>query len=236
MLVHPVKEACVIAKRDHLHVLASHDPRTIGVVLGQPEAIGTHSNVCSHARKAKGWRVVGTIRDWRGVNLGRCGLWRSERTSDQKEGAMIGVPVEHKLAMTCEHRLGRIVDVASVFNLQRVASPIGDFEPRKSLRVVLALADGGLWLLEFRYWAVGFDVSGVLFRLPRVGLASQWRHRWWAWPAVWKAELSWPGLATYITGSLIGGDDADRIMGLLAADAFNGAQPIGARAERGWSD
>jgi hypothetical protein len=182
--------------------------------------------------KARAGASSATIRDRRGVNLGRCGLWRSERTSDQKERVMIGVPVEHKLAMACEHRLGRIIDVACVFNLKTVTSPVGNFEPRKSLCVVLALAEGNLWLLEFRYWAVGFDVGGVLGGFPRFGLASQWRHRWWAWPAVWKAELSWPGLATYITGSLIGGDDADRIMGLLAADEFNGAQPIGARADR----
>lgn len=149
---------------------------------------------------------------------------------------MIGAPVEHKLAIACEHRIGRVVDVASVFNLQRVASPVGNFEPRKPLRVVLALTKNDVWLLELRYWAVGFDVGGVLCRFPRLGLASHWRHRSWAWPAVWKAELSWPGLATYATGSLIGGDDADRIMGLLAADEFDGAQPIGVRADGGWSD
>lgn len=143
---------------------------------------------------------------------------------------MIGIPVEHKLAMACEQRLGRIVDVAGVFNVHRVTSPVGNFEPRKPLRVVLALSDGDLWLLEFHYWAVGFDVSGVLCRFPRFGLAGHWRHRWRAWPAVWKAELSWPGLATSITGSLIGGDDADRLMGLLAADEFDGVQAIGARA------
>ena len=147
---------------------------------------------------------------------------------------MIGVPVEHKLATACEYRLGRIVDGASVFNLQAVKSPVGNFETRKSLRVVLALAEGDLWLLEFRYWAVGFDVSGVLCRFPRLGLSSKWCHRWWAWPAVWKAELSWPGLATYLTGSLIGGDDADRIIGLLAADEFEAVQPIRVRADRGW--
>lgn len=149
---------------------------------------------------------------------------------------MIGVPVEHKLAMACEQRLGRIVDVASVFNLETVTSPVRNFDPWKSLRVALVLADGDLWILEFRYWAVGFDVGGVLCRFPRLGLASQWRRRWWAWPAVWKAELSWPGLATYISGSLIGGDDADRLMGLLAADEFDGAQTIGVRVDRGWSD
>lgn len=149
---------------------------------------------------------------------------------------MIGVPVDQKLATRCEHRVGRVVEVASVFNLQRVASPAGNLEPRKSVRIVLALTEKDVWLLEFRYWTVGFDVGGVLCRFPRLGLVSQWRHRSWAWPAVWKVELSWPELATYVTGSLIGGDDADRIMGLLAADEFDRAQPIAIRADRGWSD
>lgn len=148
---------------------------------------------------------------------------------------MIGVPVEHKLAMACEQRLGRVVYVASAFNLRRVASLVGDFKPRKSLRVVLALTASDLWLLEFRYWAVGFDVGGAICRFPRLGLVSQWHHCWWAWPAVWKSELSWPELATYITGSLIGGDDANRIMGLLAADEFDDVCAIGV-ADEGWSD
>ena len=134
---------------------------------------------------------------------------------------MIGVPVEHKLAMACEERLGRIVDVASTFNLQRVMSPVGNFKPRRSLRVVLALTESDLWLLELRYWAVGFDVGGVLCQFPRFGLVTQSRHQPWAWPAVWKARLSWPELATYVTGSMIGGQDADRLVGLLAADEFD---------------
>lgn len=147
---------------------------------------------------------------------------------------MIGVPVEHKLAMASEQRLGQVVDVASVFNLQRVTCPVGNFKPPKPLGVVLALTEDDLWILEFRSWAVGFDVGGVLCRLPRFGLVSQWRHRAWAWPAVWRAELSWPEIATYVTGSLIGGQDADRIMGLLAADEFADTCAT-AVADEGWS-
>jgi hypothetical protein len=133
---------------------------------------------------------------------------------------MIGVPVEQGLALACERQLGHVARAASTFNLHRVASPASDLKPRKALRVVLAMTDEDLWLLEFRYWVVGFDVGAVLSRFPRCGLVSQWHHQWWGWPAVWKAELSWPTLATYVVGSLIGGDDADRIMGLLAADEF----------------
>jgi hypothetical protein len=149
---------------------------------------------------------------------------------------MIGVPVEHKLAMACEHRLGRVIDVASLFNLRRVTSPVGNLSPRRPLRLVVALTESDLWLLEFRYWAVGFDVGGVLCLFPRLGLASQWHRRRWAWPAVWKAELSWPELATYVTGSLIGGDDANRMMGLLAADEFDRAQGMSVPSEKKWPD
>ena len=141
---------------------------------------------------------------------------------------MIGVPVEHKLAMACEQRLGRMVDVASTFNLHRIASPAGNFRPRKSTRLVAALTEDDLCLLEFRYRVVGFEVGAALCRFPRRRLVSQWRHRPWAWPAVWRVDLSWPELATYVEGSLIGGDDADRIMGLLAADEFEAADSAGA--------
>ena len=168
-----------------------------------------------------------------GVNLGGRRLWTSESLGSEQR-AMIGVPVEHKLTIACEQRLGRVVYVASVFNLGRVTSPVGNFKPPKALPLVLALTEHDLWLLEFRSWAVGFDVRGVLCRLPRFGLVSQWRHRAWAWPAVWRAELSWPEIATYVTGSAISGQDADRIMGLLAADEFTDACAT-AVADEGWS-
>ena len=133
---------------------------------------------------------------------------------------MIGVPVEESLALACERRLGQVVLAASTLNVHRVVSPAGNLRPRHPLRLALAMTDEDLWLLEFRYWIVGFDVGAVLCRFPRRGLVGQWCHRWWGWPAVWKAELSWPALATYVVGSLLWGDDADRIMGLLAADEF----------------
>jgi hypothetical protein len=139
---------------------------------------------------------------------------------------MIGVPVEDKLALTCERRLGQVVRAASTFNLHRVASPAGNLKPRNPLRLVLAMTDEDLWLLELRYWVVGFDVGAALCRFPRPGLVTDWRHRWWGWPAVWKAQLSWPALATYVAGSVIGGDDADRIIGLLAADQFAYARQL----------
>jgi hypothetical protein len=159
-----------------------------------------------------------------GVNLGESAALNIRDTVGSRERAMIGLPIEHKLAIACERRIGRVVDVASTFNLRRVASPAGNFNPRRPLPVVVALAEDDLWLLEFRYRLVGFDVGAVLCRFPRRGLVSQWHNRSWAWPAVWKADLSWPELATYVQGSLIGGVDADRFMGFLAADEFDGAK------------
>lgn len=147
---------------------------------------------------------------------------------------MIGVPVDEKLAMACERRLGRVVDVASTFNLQSVASPAGNLKPRKLLRLVAALTEDDLWLLEFGYWVVGFEVGAALCRFPRPGLVSHWRHRSWAWPTVWKVELSWPDLATYVAGSMIGGDDANRLMGLLVAGELDCASTTAAAAEEGW--
>ena len=149
--------------------------------------------------------------------------------------AVIGVPVEQKLRIACEQRLGAAVQAASTFNLIRVRSPAGNLKPRRPLRVALALTDRDVWLLEFRYWVAGFDVAAALCRLPRSGLFSHWRHRSWAWPAVWKAELSWPEAATYVVGSLIGGDDADRIIGLLAADEFDAIQAMASAGDEGTS-
>jgi hypothetical protein len=146
---------------------------------------------------------------------------------------MIGIPVDDKLAFACEQRLGRVVHVASTFHLRRIASPVGSFNPRKPLRVVVALSEDDLWLLEFGYWVVGFEVGVALCRFPRSGLVSQWRHRSWAWPAVWKVELSWPDLATYVAGSMIGRDDANRLMGLLVADELDRASTTAAAADEG---
>jgi hypothetical protein len=147
---------------------------------------------------------------------------------------MIGLPVDHKLLAACEHRLGRVVEAASTFNLRRVASPAGNFNPRKPARLMLALSEDDLWLLDFKHRLVGFEVGAVLCRFPRHGMVAQWRHRSWAWPDVWKVDLSWPELATFVHGSLIGGDDANRLQGLLMADEFDEVCAM-ASADEGWS-
>jgi hypothetical protein len=64
---------------------------------------------------------------------------------------------------------------------------------------------------------------------------SQWHHRLWAWPAVWKAELSWPDMAMVVVGWMIGGDDANRLMGLLVADDLDRASITAAAADEWWS-
>lgn len=133
---------------------------------------------------------------------------------------MFGVATDTTLAIACERRLGRIVDGASMFDLHRLATPAGSLKPSRPLSAVIALTDDDLWLLECRFWVVGFNVNRVLGRCPREGAVAYWRHRWWAWPDVWKAELSWPERASYIEGTLMAGSDADRLMGLLASDEF----------------
>jgi hypothetical protein len=143
---------------------------------------------------------------------------------------MIGVPTGARLASACEQRLGRIVLGASMLDLVRVSSPWGTFKPSKPLRIVVALTDDSLYLVELRSGAVSFSVGTVLCRFPRYGLVAQWRHRWWAWPAVWKAELCWPGAFTFVEGALMAGADADRLMGLLVADDFHREMGLAAPA------
>lgn len=134
---------------------------------------------------------------------------------------MIGVAAERTLASACEQRLGLVVDVASMFDVRVLSSPAGSFEPRKPLGVVIALTEVDLWLLEFRFWVIGFRVGAALCRWPRHDLVATWHHRWWAWPNVWKAELSWPESGLYLEGALMSGADADRMTGLLVSDELH---------------
>lgn len=134
---------------------------------------------------------------------------------------MLGVAAERKLAIACEQRLGQIVQVATLFELGQICSPTGSVKPRKPFGAAIALTDTDIWLLELRFWVIGFTVGRVIGRCPRAGLAAHWRHRRWAWPNVWKAELSWPDTAQYVEGTLMSGQDVDRLIGVLAADEFH---------------
>ena len=133
---------------------------------------------------------------------------------------MIGSRTEAMLAIACEQRLGEVVHAASAIHVRRVSCPTGRSEPRKPEQIVMALTDTDVWFLELRHWIVGFTARAALCRLPRQRLVAHSRHRWWAWPNVWKLELSWPELATYVECTLMSGADADRIMGLIASDEF----------------
>ena len=134
---------------------------------------------------------------------------------------MLGIAAERKLATACEQRLGQIVHVASLFELSQICSPAGSFKPGKPLGAAIALTDTDIWLLDLRFWVVGFNLGPVIGRCPRAGLVAHWSHRRRAWPNVWKAELSWPDAALYIEGTLMSGADVDRLIGLLASDEFH---------------
>src|SRR5436305_6250790 len=125
-------------------------------------------------------------------------------------------PAEDRRVRACERRLGQIVHVAATFDLHRFASPAGRVKPSKPERMVVALTDHELWLLEFRYCVIGFTVGAPVGHLPRQELVANSRRRRWTWPAVWRVELCWPHTATYIEGSLVSCEDTERLMGLLA--------------------
>ena len=134
---------------------------------------------------------------------------------------MIGIAAERKLATTCEQRLDQIVHVAGLFELSQICSPAGSLKPRRPLSAAIALTDTDIWLLELHFWVVGFSIGRVIGRCPRAGLVAHWSHRRWAWPNVWKAELSWPDAALYMEGTLMSGADVDRLIGLLTSDEFH---------------
>ena len=134
---------------------------------------------------------------------------------------MLGIAAEIKLAHACEERLGEIVHVAATFDLHQLSSPAGHLKPRKPEQMVIALTDADLWLLEYRYRVIGFTVGAPLCHLPRHGLVANWRRRRFTWPAVWRAEFSWPFMATNIEAALVSCNDTLRLMGLLDADEFD---------------
>jgi len=133
---------------------------------------------------------------------------------------MIACPAGQELALACERRLGRVVEVAVVFYVRQVISPGGRLKPARRMRVVLALAPEAIYLSEFSYWLCGMRIGAVLSYLPREGLVARFRRRWWAWPSEWMAELCWPESGLLIAGELADGEDFQRLAGLLAADEF----------------
>jgi hypothetical protein len=145
---------------------------------------------------------------------------------------MIGVPAEDTLVIACERRIGQRVRVASTLHVRRVESPAGRARPCKPERMVIALTDNDLWLLAYRYWVVGFSIGAVLCHWPRRAAVVHWRRRWWTWPSVWRLELSWPARGFYVEGDLMGGLDADLLIGLTTSDDFARAPAEAAAAPR----
>jgi hypothetical protein len=138
----------------------------------------------------------------------------------QSSPPTIGLPARRLLADACERRLGRVVVCAGVFDLRRLASPEGIIEWCKPHRLVVALTETELWIIELRHYVFAPKVGAVLGQFPRQRLVAQWHHRRRAWPMVWSAELSWPESATLVEGSMMNDPDTDTFIGLLAADEF----------------
>jgi hypothetical protein len=120
----------------------------------------------------------------------------------------------------CERRIGSRVEAASAFTISRLVSPVGAVHLRRPRRVAIALTDDCVWLLELRNGLRSPSVGAVLGHFPRDGLVARWRRQRWTLARGWWAELCWPATAAYIEGSVGAGPDADRIIGLLAADEF----------------
>jgi hypothetical protein len=138
-----------------------------------------------------------------------------------RESRGLGAALDTKLGGMCEQRLGQIVHAAATLDLRRFSCPAGSLKPRKAERMVVALTDEEVWLLELRYRVMGFMVGVPLCQLPRRVLVANWRRRRFRWPAAWQAEFCWPYQAVFIEGDLVDAEDAERIMGLLTADELD---------------
>jgi hypothetical protein len=132
----------------------------------------------------------------------------------------IDKPSRDALAVASERRVGHIVATAAAFELERIHSPAGTLTPGTHQRLVLALTDTDVWLLELRQRLLAVSAGAVLGRLPRNGVVAHFRHRRWNWPLVWRAELSWPEAAILVEGAMLSGDATDQLIGLLTADEF----------------
>jgi hypothetical protein len=84
-------------------------------------------------------------------------------------------------------------------------------------RVLLAVTDEDVYLLDCRRTTLGPRVGGVIDHLPRIGLVSQWHHR----RLDVKAELSWPEAHVYLTARARRGEQTDHAIGLLMTSEFD---------------
>jgi hypothetical protein len=122
-------------------------------------------------------------------------------------GALLGPPPS--LSDAAQARIGLPVHAAIVLDLgaRRPNALMGT----RSERVLLAVTDADVYLLDCRRTTLGPRVGGVIDHLPRTGLVSQWQHR----RLDVKAELSWPEAHVYLTARARRGEQTDRAIGLL---------------------
>jgi hypothetical protein len=122
-------------------------------------------------------------------------------------GSLLGAPAS--LAEAAQARIGLPVHAAIVLELgaRRPTSLMGT----RSERVLLAVTDSDVYLLDCRRTTLGPRVGGVIDHLPRTGLVSQWQHR----RLDVKAELSWPESHVYLIARARRGEQTDRAIGLL---------------------
>jgi hypothetical protein len=92
-------------------------------------------------------------------------------------GKVLTLPTSPALRIAAERRLGELVDLAVVFDLQYLASPSGQLNLRRPIRVLLARTDNALYLLDYGYQLLGFRVGGVICDLPRHGLVAHCARR-----------------------------------------------------------
>jgi hypothetical protein len=119
------------------------------------------------------------------------------------------------LADTAQARIGRPVHAAIVLELGS-RGPTALLGAR-SERVLLAVTDADVYLLDCWRSTLGPRVGGVIDHLPRTGLVSRWHHR----RLDVKAELSWPEAHVYLTARARRGEQTDRAIGLLMSSEFD---------------
>jgi hypothetical protein len=122
-------------------------------------------------------------------------------------GALLGARTS--LADAAQARIGRPVHAAIVLELG-TRGPNALLGSR-SERVLLAVTDVDVYLLDCRRTSLGPRVGGVIDHLPRTGLVSQWHHR----RLDVKAELSWPEAHVYLSARARRGQQTDHAIGLL---------------------
>jgi hypothetical protein len=122
-------------------------------------------------------------------------------------GALLGA--QTSLADAAQARIGRPVHAAIVLELG--ARGPNALLGARAERVLLAVTDIDVYLLDCWRTTLGPRVGGVIDHLPRTGLVSQWHHR----RLDVKAELSWPEAHVYLTARARRGRQTDHAIGLL---------------------